>query len=126
MIGSNLSATQFKKASDQYILEAVVRGDQFLIDCQFVPLSFLPEKDERVVLRSHDLVKEITSKFQRISEALSESNKVTVNFNPRIYLNEDDSDNDFCDQDPIDVLTLSQLNGLDSKVQKKLSTLEQR
>lgn len=92
-----------------------MRGDQFLIDFQFVPLSFLPEKDERVVLRSHDLVKEITSKFQRISKALSENNKVTVNFNPKIYLNEDDSDNDFCDQDPIDVLALLQLNGSDCK-----------
>ena len=71
MVGQGLSAEEFKKASDLYILEAVVRGDQFLIDSQFVPLRFLPVKDEKFVLRSKSLIKEIKAKFSKINEALS-------------------------------------------------------
>ena len=128
MVGQGLSAEDFKKASDLYILEAVVRGDQFLIDGQFVPLRFLPVKDEKVVLRSKSLIKEIKAKFSKINEALSCNQRLIVNFNPRIYMNEegDETDNDFCDQDPIDILTLVQLNSNENIPSEKLSTLEQR
>ena len=109
MIGlQSSSGAKFKQASDQYVLETIVRGDQFVIGGQFVPLSFRPQKDERVTMRSKALIKEIKAKFSKIDAAISGNQKLIVNFNPRIYMNEDgdETDNEFCDQDPVDVLTM--------------------
>ena len=62
-------------------------------------LPFYTQKDDKYIIRSNDLLKQIKNKFGKVNKALEENQKLILNFNPRIYIGEDgnETDNDFDD-----------------------------